>query len=270
MGSAKAFYVYTHSDAAGVPFYVGKGQGNRAYVLHRRRNPYHQRKVASVGAANVRIDLFPAPTEAEAFRREVELIRWLTATGHVLTNLTPGGEGASGRDMALYPHVIEKLRKANTGRVKTPAEIEARASKLRGRKHSPARVTKMMQVHLGAKRSEETKRRVSDALTGRSLSPEHRKRSAEVLASVSAKAAEWHASPAGKEWHSENGKHSWVGRTRTRLLCGSPDCGRHFDTAFPTRALYCSSNCKERERCRRLGKPVGVRPRRRAPPLLPG
>jgi predicted nucleic acid-binding Zn ribbon protein len=61
-------------------------------------------------------------------------------------------------------------------------------------------------------------------------------------------AADWHASAAGRAWHSENGRRSWVGRTKFDCICTC--CGGAF-TAFTVDAKACSHNCEEKLRRRR-------------------
>lgn len=90
----KGFYTYYHCDVDGVPFYVGKGSGNRAYDLN-RRNPFHQRKINKIGKENIKILLFPCKDEDEAFANEILQIKELSRSGVKLTNLCDGGKNPS-------------------------------------------------------------------------------------------------------------------------------------------------------------------------------
>jgi hypothetical protein len=82
------------------------------------------------------------------------------------------------------------------------------------------------------------------------------------------RAAEWHASPEGLEWHSQNGKACWVNKKWHDVRC--QQCGQAFATPFPERAKWCHLNCKMENMRQRRGRPVGLRPDRKKPRLLSG
>ena len=63
------------------------------------------------------------------------------------------------------------------------------------------------------------------------------------------KAAEWHRSPQGLMWHSENGKKEWLDRKLHDRVC--QQCGAQFMTPWPTRAKFCHANCKAKALRRR-------------------
>ena len=94
----RKFYVYAYlrtsaskNGAAGTPYYIGKGQGNRAYSCN------HSVEVPS-DRNNIQI-IADEITEDEAFQEEIRLIkehgRVDLGTG-CLHNFTDGGEGVSG------------------------------------------------------------------------------------------------------------------------------------------------------------------------------
>lgn len=93
------FYVYEHwrldRDEC---FYVGKGRGRRAYGMV-QRNSHHraiQAKLSRIGSSmEVRI-VADGLTERQAFDLEVERIAFWKNAGADLTNMTDGGEGATG------------------------------------------------------------------------------------------------------------------------------------------------------------------------------
>lgn len=103
------FYVYEHvRPDTGLPFYVGKGHGRRAFDLKDRGRS--QRAVATkltrLGlTVEVRI-IFNRLDEDMAFTLEKSHIAYLRRRGIDLVNLTDGGDGASG-----YQHKA-KARKA--------------------------------------------------------------------------------------------------------------------------------------------------------------
>jgi hypothetical protein len=89
------FYVYQHKKPDGIPFYVGKGKGPRAYQFS-KRSAWHKNVVAKHGRKNISVEIIECQSEQDAFELERQLIAELTAAGIELVNLTDGGEGASG------------------------------------------------------------------------------------------------------------------------------------------------------------------------------
>jgi hypothetical protein len=94
-GVKRGYYVYVHKDrATGEVFYVGKGNGKRAWET-RRRNDKWKEKVASLtngwDVKLVKEDL----SEIEAFELEAELVEQYggcAVDGGKLTNRVSGGE----------------------------------------------------------------------------------------------------------------------------------------------------------------------------------
>jgi len=87
-----SFYTYGHfRQDDGLCFYIGKGNGGRAY--DKRRSEYWKRTVAKHG---IRIDILAHwDAEEEAFEHEKFLIKCFRDLGHPLANFTDGGEGAT-------------------------------------------------------------------------------------------------------------------------------------------------------------------------------
>lgn len=89
-----------YSDQNDIPFYVGKGSGER-HKLWGTRNGMVGCKIKSIGKENVKVYfLYKNLTEEQAFKHERYYIsvfgRRDNGTG-ILTNHTDGGEGESGK-----------------------------------------------------------------------------------------------------------------------------------------------------------------------------
>ncbi len=105
------YYLYCHrrKDDNSI-FYIGKGSGKRAWT-RQGRNIYWKR-VAEKAGFEVEI-LYHALQEEEAFILEKDFIRNLKEFGCKLSNITDGGDGASGVKMSEETKL--KLSKARTG-----------------------------------------------------------------------------------------------------------------------------------------------------------
>jgi len=172
--SERKFYVYEHwrTDRQEC-FYVGKGQGSRAWDLRHDRNKWHSAIVGKLERDGLTVDvkvIFSCDLEEDAFRKERERIAHWRSNGIRLVNLTDGGEGQSG-----YKHTDEtreRLRVAMTGRVMTPewrhkigAAQKGKIGWSRGKKLSPEHVAAAAAGHTGSKRSFESRAKMSAAKT---------------------------------------------------------------------------------------------------------
>ena len=129
----KQFYVYLWLRQDGTPYYVGKGQGDRAYRSSKSHRPPTDKSL---------ILLQEFPNEADALAAEVFLIayygRYDIGMGR-LRNRTDGGEGISNPS----PETRQKLSAAASLRT-MPVTLKERLRLIHlGMKHSPVTRDKM-------------------------------------------------------------------------------------------------------------------------------
>lgn len=150
------FYTYLHCKPNGHPFYVGKGGSNknRSHDLRvARRNTYHGNIVAKYGKNNIMIYVFPCDSESQALADEIQQIAQLRSEGYVLSNITAGGEGASG------VHLSEKTR------LKISLARKNQVPPMLGKRHS-AKTRAIMNVSkIGTQLSTEARKKISTART---------------------------------------------------------------------------------------------------------
>lgn len=178
------FYVYEHwrldKDEC---FYVGKGNGNRAYSVKSRNA--HWRAIVSklerIGSGyEVRL-VDTGLNQQEAFQLEIERIAFWDKRVD-LANILPGGQNGGG-GMSGKQHskqTIEKMRISQKGRVITEVAKEKIRNALIGRKASDETKSKLSAIRkgvprpdlVGRKASEETRRKMSETRTGRKHSEE--------------------------------------------------------------------------------------------------
>lgn len=105
------YYTYAHYTPNKNLFYIGKGNGRRAYIFHKRNNHWNN-VVKKHGKPEVQI-LAHWNTEAEAFDHEKLLISCFKDMGHTLCNMSEGGEGASGPKHS--EEFKQRIRELHTG-----------------------------------------------------------------------------------------------------------------------------------------------------------
>lgn len=147
------FYTYAHYKPNDVVFYIGKGQGKRAFSLA-YRNKHHTNIVLKHGKPKIEI-LSHWKTESEAFEHEKFLIECFKDLGFKLANKTNGGEGASG--VVVSEETRLKMRNSHLNQKRTPEQCERIRLAIAGKPRPNARKPK----------SEEHKKAISKALTGR-------------------------------------------------------------------------------------------------------
>lgn len=94
MNKENIFYVYLHRRKTdNQVFYVGKGNGRRAFNIYGRSDKWN--KTFKKHGLSVEI-IFERLSEEDAFTLEKSTISKLISEGHILVNLTEGGDGISG------------------------------------------------------------------------------------------------------------------------------------------------------------------------------
>ena len=155
------YYTYAYLRKDGTPYYIGKGNGRRAYQKQKWHNPPKNKSRIIFLKQNL--------TEEEAFKHEIYMIavfgRKDLGTG-ILRNRTNGGEGVSG--LVHTDESKEKMSKASKGN-----------SYFKGKKHTEESKRKNSEAHKGKILSEEHKRKVGEAFKGKILSEEHKRRISE-------------------------------------------------------------------------------------------
>lgn len=129
--TSNSFYVYLHRTESGQVFYVGKGQGNRAWSKKNRNISW--RRTASRQGLVVEL-LYEGLPEKRALELEIETIAYYGREN--LVNLTDGGEGVSGRKVSEESRA--KMRERKLGR-KFTVEHCANLSKAKLGKAKPPR-----------------------------------------------------------------------------------------------------------------------------------
>jgi hypothetical protein len=107
------FYTYVWRDFARIPFYVGKGKGNRAFSILGRSEEF--KKVYAEGGCSVEIvDWFIH--ESQAYAHEVELVAKYgrREQGGLLVNKTDGGDGMSNPSATTRAKISAARRKRIT------------------------------------------------------------------------------------------------------------------------------------------------------------
>lgn len=170
------YYTYAYLRKDKTPYYIGKGKGRRAFMLH-ARIPRPPKERILILKKNL--------TEEQAFKHEIYMIAVLgrkdLGTG-ILRNLTDGGEGGSG--WKPTEEQKQKSIRARTGRKATPAHCRAISEGNKGKIMSEESKAKMKLAQQHRHRttvvSEETRRKRSETMKGRPHSPEHRRKLAEA------------------------------------------------------------------------------------------
>jgi hypothetical protein len=161
-------YVYGDYHFDYEPFYIGKGNGDRAYI-HLNENKYNHhfhnkiKKIQRITGQDPIVSLYREQLlEDTAFELEIYMVetigRWDLKLGP-LCNLTDAGKGCCGH--ICSDETKRKLSIINKGKI-VSEEIRKKISECaKGRKYSEKTKQKMSESQKGKSKSEETKKKMS-------------------------------------------------------------------------------------------------------------
>jgi hypothetical protein len=191
MNTSNLFYTYELCSSATptIPFYIGKGKGNRMQchaknaLRNKCCNKYLQRKILKIlkeGNDVICNKITNDCSEDFAFEIEKEMIAYCKSVGIKLCNHTDGGEGSSG-----YKHTEETKKQLKTyipwckgkklgpkseeSKKKQSISMKGKVSPNKGKHASEETVNKQRKAHLGKSNgphTEETKNKISESNKG--------------------------------------------------------------------------------------------------------
>ena len=159
------YYTYAYLREDRTPYYIGKGQGNRAYRRSKKdiKPPKDKSRI---------IYLKQNLTEEAAFKHEVYMIavfgRIDLGTG-ILHNRTDGGEGSSGTIMS--EETKRKISESHKGKTKSEETKRKMSEANKGKIVSEETRKRLQSYNINKVVSEETKRKMSETRKGRPGKP---------------------------------------------------------------------------------------------------
>jgi len=171
----KKFYVYEHwRPDLDLPFYVGKGSGER-FDPNRTRNKHHsniKNKLKKLGmCVEVRM-VASGLSEGDSLRLEIERIAFWKERNVELSNKTAGGDGLK----SPPEDVLEKMRAASKRRWSAPDSREKHSAATKIGMDNDVVRAKCSGGQAGRKASAETRMKMSISSMGHPVSEEARRK----------------------------------------------------------------------------------------------
>jgi hypothetical protein len=126
----RIYYTYKWLREDGTPYYIGKGKGNRAWAIHKRKN-------VSYYPPEGRVEIImKGLTEDEALLHEVWLIALYKrkCEGGLLINIAAGGQGPSNAKWTLTDLTKQRMKVARAKRPPASAETCKKISEAQKRR----------------------------------------------------------------------------------------------------------------------------------------
>ena len=168
MNKPEKYYVYVHyRPGDDIPFYIGKGCGNRAWSKFGRKNPLWHNIVKKNGGFDTRL-LLENLEKTTALRMEA---MYINAYGRrdqgkgPLANLTDGGEGGSGCKQSAET-IAKRVSKLKGQKRNQEFRDRMRFLQL-GKKHDPEWVENVKRTQRGRRPTTETLDKRSIAMKGK-------------------------------------------------------------------------------------------------------
>jgi len=202
-----------------MPFYVGKGVGQRChfhvdeakYYVNRKSKKLNKlRKLLSLGLLPIITKIEEGVSDAQAIEFEMFVIAEMRDIGITLTNMTDGGDGAKGyKHTEAHKKHISSVHKGRVFSEETKQKMRKPKSEEGKKNMAEARKSSTY------KPSEETKQKLSKSLVGRTFTDEHKSK---ISSSLS-------------------------GKSKPKLQC--PHCQKLASAAMASRWHF--DNCKSKE-----------------------